>query len=67
MKLSQCKHGVLVQADNGKIGMVVGITNNVWFSDERTRAEPERAVPRVEWASGQVEPIHPSNIELFKE
>lgn len=66
MKLKDCKHGILVVNREGHIGMIIGITNNCELADFNVRAEPERAIPLVKWASGATYGIHPANIELLK-
>lgn len=74
MKLSQCRHGVIVQKKEAgcgtahrEVGMVIGITNNLEsvLSDECR--DPFNAVPLVQWQSGRSYPIHPKNIDLYKD
>lgn len=67
MKLSKCKHGIIVQdVDGTKIGMIVGITNNCPSADLDTRAKPSRATVLVQWSFGETYGIHPENIEPYK-
>jgi len=67
MKLSECTYGRLVYSEKYGVGMVVGITNNCTSADVTTRREVERAIPVIQWASGETSPIHPRNIEIFEE
>ena len=67
MKLSACKHGLLVQDDNGRIGMIVGITNNAPGAARHERNKPNNAIPLVQWANGEKYGIHHMNISKFKE
>lgn len=66
MKLSECKFGVLVQDDRGRVGMVKGITNNKTSSDLQERDDPDNAIPLVEWASGATTGIYHGNLKPFK-
>lgn len=67
MKLRDCKYGVLVEDRDGNIGMIKGITNNLPIGDINERSNRGRAIPLVEWASGNTSGIHYGNIEIFKE
>ena len=68
MKLKDCRMGVLVQNVGTKeVGMVVGITNNLTelkLSGEQR--DPSRAIPLVQWQSGNTHGIHYKNLELLK-
>ena len=68
MKLSECKHGVVVQSTDGigEIGMIVGITNNIASVLSEEQRNPERAIPLVRWQSGHTCGIHHENIKVFK-
>ncbi len=66
MKLKDCKHGILVKTEYGKIGMIIGITNNCESANLNTRNETERAIPLVQWANGHTHGIHNGNIEILK-
>jgi hypothetical protein len=68
MKLSECKHGILVVTEDAKVGMIVGITNKAQWADGETRSKIEHAVPLVQF-SGDLAPrgIHPSNLRVFKD
>jgi Na+/H+-translocating membrane pyrophosphatase len=66
MKLKNCEHGKLVQSKDGKIGMIVGITNNVECADESERSKIDRAIPVVQWSCGRTCGINAANIELMK-
>lgn len=66
MKLKNCVYGTLVQAECGKIGMVKGITNNCSSGDIATRSESERAIPLIQWQSGETVGCHHSNLSLLK-
>lgn len=65
MKLKECVHGILVQKvyDNGEIGMIVGVTNNISQTLSEEQKSPDRAIPLVQWQSGPVYGISPSNIK----
>jgi hypothetical protein len=68
MKLSECKHGTLVQSKDslGEIGMIVGITNDIASVLSEEQRNPERAIPLVQWQSGHTCGIHHENIKVFK-
>ncbi len=66
MKLSDCKHGILVQNSAGEIGMIVGITNNISTVLSEEQRNPERAIPLVQWQCGHTCGIHHNNISQFK-
>ena len=68
MKLKDCTYGVLVtdRATKLKVGMIVGITNNVACADESERSKIGRANPVVRWSSGAEHGINAANIEIFK-
>lgn len=61
MKLSECKHGVLVEYAKGygisQIGMVVGITEN----------PVKEAIPLIQWQKGEVVPQHHKLLGLYEE
>ena len=66
MKLSKCTYGKLVT--NGEhVGMIVGITNNIWSANERDRDDIARAIPLVQWSGGRTSGIHHDNITEFKD
>lgn len=67
MKLSECTYGRLVYSEKYGVGMVVGITNCCPGADATTRREVERAIPVIQWASGETSQIHQRNIEIFEE
>lgn len=69
MKLSECKHGILVQElyEHGEIGMVVGITNNLSSTLTSQQQEPKRAIPLIQWQSGRTYGIHHNNIRVYKD
>lgn len=56
MKLTECFHGRIVQHRDGKVGMVVGISENLFH-------EP---VSVVQWQDGTTSPVHPANIEPLR-
>lgn len=66
MKLKDCKFGILV-TDGQHVGMIVGITNNRSSASLPDRAGKDYAVPLVAWSSGEENPVHPANIEVFKD
>jgi hypothetical protein len=66
MELKDCKHGILVKSSNGEIGMIVGITNNCTSGDISTRSEPERAIPLIQWQSGETRGCHHGNLSVLK-
>lgn len=66
MKLKDCTYGILVEDEEGSIGMIVGITNNCPHSDMYEKGLPEKAIPLVQWASGATYGIHYGNIKPFK-
>jgi len=66
MKLKDCTHGKIVVAKDGRIGMIVGITNNCEIADITVRNEPDRAIPLIQWANGQTHGINHGNIEPLK-
>jgi hypothetical protein len=68
MKLSECKHGVLVQHNGSdEIGMIAGITNNITSVLSEEQKNPDRAIPLVQWQSGRTCGIHHSNIRIYKD
>ena len=69
MKLSECKHGILVQelSEHGEIGMVVGITNNITSVLSEAQKDPERAIPLIQWQCGRTRGIHHNNIRVYKD
>lgn len=67
MKLKDCTFGILVQKkETGEIGMIKGITNNISNVLCDQQREPDRAIPLVEWQSGQTSGINNDNIEKLK-
>lgn len=67
MKLKDCTFGILVQKkETGEIGMIKGITNNISNVLCDQQREPDRAIPLVEWQSGQTSGINSENIEKLK-
>ena len=67
MKLSECKHGVLVIHFNSyevdgdtieqkSIGMVVGISENI----------KGEAIPLIQWQFGSVDKMHHNLLELYE-
>ena len=66
MKLRDCRHGVLVTTEDGRIGMIKGITNNISCAALRDRQQPEVAIPLVEWSSGDICGIHQGNLSVYK-
>ena len=67
MKLKDCKMGILVQnVETKEIGMVVGITNNISSVLTEEQRDPSRAIPLVQWQSGDTRGIHHKNLELLK-
>jgi Na+/H+-translocating membrane pyrophosphatase len=66
MKLCECTYGKLVVDLHGRVGMIVGITNNVRSSALQVRQDINKAIPEVSWASGEIYGIHPGNIKVFK-
>jgi len=68
MKLSDCKHGIIVVTDLKEIGMIVGIQYNIdliqcgGFSFKELA---ERTIPTVQFPKG-TRGIHPGNIRIFK-
>lgn len=63
MKLSECKHGVLVCRNYGSgsmIGMIVGIS-------ETKTEHGAFAIPLVQWQNGDTYPIHHTNIKLYED
>jgi hypothetical protein len=66
MKLKDCKYGTLVVKNNGEIGMIKGITNNVFSANLNERSKPENAIPFVSWSDGSKGGIHNDNIEVLK-
>lgn len=66
MKLKDCKHGILVEDNDGSIGMIVGITNKCPHSNRYEKGLPENTIPLVQWASGATYGIHYNNIKPFK-
>lgn len=67
MKLRDCKHGILViDIRNSRIGMIVGITNNVPSESRNVRSDIHNAIPLVQWSCGATYEIHQGNIEPYK-
>ena len=48
-------------------GMIVGITNNVNTLLNEKCAEPNRAIPMVQWQSGRHFSVHHNNLDLYKD
>lgn len=66
MYLKECVHGILVENDEGHIGMVVGITNNCPSATLKIRQEKQRAITLVQWSYQQTpQGVHPANIKPF--
>lgn len=63
MKLKNCNRGRIIVSGDGRIGMIIGITNNCPTADIAIRSERERAIPLVQWAAGGECGINPYNIE----
>lgn len=57
MKLSECRHGLLVQKEDATIGMIIGLSEN----------RCSEAIPLIQWQTGATYPCHHSNIKLYEE
>lgn len=72
MKLSECKHGIIVQAECVfskvvRVGMVVGITNNCPTGKLDEKRHPHKAIPLVQWSCGTTLPYHHENLTEYKD
>jgi hypothetical protein len=72
MKLSECKHGIIVETSDidgktVKVGMIIGITNNADHEAAPVREDYKRAIPMVQWSCGATYAIHHANIRPYKD
>lgn len=72
MKLKDCTFGKLVCTKDDfnkvdRVGMVIGVTNNITHLDVYKQLDPTRTIPLVKWANGLEHGIHHNNLEIFKE
>lgn len=66
MKLNECTYGTIVATEDGRVGMIVGITNNCPLEDIKVRSNLYNAIPLVRWSCGRESGIHAGNIFKFK-
>lgn len=67
MELKDCTFGILVKnKKTGEVGMVKGVTNSISSVLSEEQKDPSRAIPLIEWQSGQTYGINSNNIEKLK-
>lgn len=65
MKLSECTPGTMVTTDDNRVGIIIGLTNNMPMGNIEERRHIFNAIPEVKWSSGEVTGIHHENLVKF--